>query len=96
MKLKEMTVLLMAERIPLAYDGPETKQQCRELAPQFLEEDEWAKNVGETVEVEQLDELVERLVAWTRARGYPLMDNPIPPYGIPLVEHKGPWRPLKA
>jgi hypothetical protein len=95
MNLRETTRLLMSERVPPGYDGPQADTECKRLAPLFLAEDSWAANHGPSVEPEELDELIDRLVRWVRARGYPFMDGPAPPYGMPPSKDSGPWKPVK-
>jgi hypothetical protein len=75
MNLRETTRLLMSERVPPGYDGPQADTECKRLAPLFLAEDSWAANHGPSVEPEELDELIDPLAIWLAI--FPRLD-PVP------------------
>lgn len=91
MNLRETAYLLLSERVPLGYENPE--ETCRRLATEFVEK----RRPGETtVDPGQLEALASLLVDWVRAKGYRVMDDPLPPYGMPRVESLGPWTPITS
>jgi hypothetical protein len=95
MLLLETAILLLSERVPIGYSSG-VRQECQKLVHRFLAQDDWAKQHGPEVSPVELDTLSGRLVAWVRAQGYPVMDEPVPPYGMPKAENLGAWGPLKS
>lgn len=84
---------LLSERVPLGYDNHQSGRQCRTLAREFVQE----RNKAATVDADELDALCEEIVAWGRARGYHLMDEPTPPYmDCSRLVDRGEWWPKKS
>lgn len=88
MNLRETTYLLLSERVPLGYEDAE--KECRKLADLFIRE----RHAGQTtISPLELEALATHLVGWAREKGYNLMDDPLPPYGMPKVGSLGHWKP---
>lgn len=88
MNTANVIALLLHERVPLGYDIQQSGQECRLLAEEFMRE----RGLGAEVGVEDLDDLLDGVVAWVRARGYELLDDEPGPYitsGEPV--ERGAW-----
>ncbi len=89
MNTANVLALLLHERVPLGFDIEQSDRECRRLAQEFMGE----RGLGPKVGVEDLNDLLDAVVAWVRARGYELLDDEPGPYITTGEPDRGTWGP---
>lgn len=74
MKTVEAVHCMIAERIPLGCTVRFAMEECRRVARRYVEE----RGLPESVALAEIDEA--DIVAWLRAQGYEMLDEPFSPY----------------
>lgn len=82
---------LLWERVPLGYDIQQSGGECRRLAREYAA----VRRLGDDIKIDALDDLGRDVVAWVRARGYELLDEPPGPYPTRYEPaDRGEWVPI--
>lgn len=74
MKTVEAVSCLVAERIPVGYAMRTAMVEARRVARRYVEE----RGLPESVALAEIDDA--DIVAWLRAQGYEMLDEPFSPY----------------